>query len=120
MPQKPPIKENKRNKNPNMLEGIREIAGFIGKSCPTTIRWIRNNGLPATKLPNGTWLSHKGLILQWIYAGHEAYVRSYAQYAIEQDEIEALAKKMGVDPKQVIERMREIERTNEGKQTGRG
>lgn len=93
---------HRSNSNPNMLEGLPSIAEFIGKSLETTRRWIRNDGLPATKLPSGRWLSHKGLILQWIYAGHQAILKNNAQYILEPNELEALAKKMNVDPSEVL------------------
>ena len=81
-----------------MLEGLREIAGFIGRNIDTTRTYILEHGLPATRLPNGTWFTHKGLILQWIYAGHQAELAARARYTLEEDEIAALAEKMGLDP----------------------
>ena len=64
-----------RNKNPNMLEGLPAIAGFLGKSPATAKKWILDHGLPACKTPEGTWLTHKALILQWIYAGHKTEIK---------------------------------------------
>jgi|TARA_Y100000310_G_scaffold120924_1_gene119673 hypothetical protein len=93
------------NSNSNMLEGLPAISKFIGKTPVTTRKWILDHGLPATKLPNGVWLTHKGLILQWIYAGHQATLRSRVQYALEDDEILALADKMGVDREEVKKEM---------------
>jgi hypothetical protein len=58
------------NSNPDMLEGLNAISEFIGKSPNTTASYIKRHGLPATKLPNGRWLTHKHLILQWITASH--------------------------------------------------
>ena len=63
------------NTNPDMLEGLSAIASFIGKSPNTAASWITKHGLPATKLPNGRWLTHKSLVLQWIYAGHRAEIK---------------------------------------------
>ena len=94
--------KHRKNKNPNMLEGLPSIAEFLGKSAETTRRWILKDGLPATKLPNGRWLTHKGLILQWIYAGHQAIVKNRAVYTLEAGDIEMLAEKMDVDPKEVF------------------
>ena len=51
------------------------IAGFMGKSPATCKKWILDHGLPAMKTPEGTWLTHKALILQWIYAGHKTEIR---------------------------------------------
>ena len=64
------------NPNPNILEGLNAISAFIGKSPNTTAAWIRNYGLPATKTPNGRWLTHKSLILQWMYAGYLAETKN--------------------------------------------
>jgi len=96
----------RKNANPNMLEGLPAIATFLGKSANTVRRWIMEDGLPCTKLPNGIWFTHKGLILQWIYAGHEAIVKGRAGYALEPDELADLAKKMGIDPSEVYERIK--------------
>ncbi len=84
-----------------MLEGISAIAAFIGKSPNTVVSWILNDGLPATKTRQGRWLSHKGLILQWIYAGHQAEVRHRAGFAVEPETIDALAERMGVSAEEV-------------------
>ena len=100
----------RKNSNPNMLEGIPAIATFIGKSYNTTIIWIREHGLPATKTPQGRWFTHKGLILQWIFAGHQAELGARVQYALEKEQIEELAEKMGVDPAEVFTRMAEREK----------
>ena len=92
-----------QNSNPSMLEGIKNIAEFMGKSVNTTTRWILHHGLPATKTPEGRWLTHKGLILQWIYAGHQAEMSSRLANAFEEDEIHRLAHKMDITPEQVME-----------------
>tara|TARA_Y100000296_G_C4970538_1_gene155669 strand:+ start:115 stop:429 length:315 start_codon:yes stop_codon:yes gene_type:complete len=88
-----------------MLEGLPAIATFLGKSVQTVRRWILHDGLPCSKLPNGKWFTHKGLILQWIYAGHEAIVKNRVGYALEPEELATLAEKMGVDPNEVYKRM---------------
>lgn len=76
MEKRPPWKKNdpvaKRNKNPDILEGLPCIAEFFGKSRHTISRWILNDGLPASKTPDGKWITHKTLLLQWMYAGHLA------------------------------------------------
>ena len=91
-----------RNKNPNMLEGIPAIAEFIGKSYDTTYKWITLHGLPATKTPSGRWFTHKGLILQWMVAGHSAELKARARYGFEDDTIAELAKEFNVDPEEVF------------------
>jgi hypothetical protein len=91
-----------RNKNPNMLEGIPAIAEFIGRSYDTTYKWITLHGLPATKTPSGRWFTHKGLILQWMVAGHSAELKARARYGFEDDTIAELAKEFNVDPEEVF------------------
>lgn len=88
----------RNNSNPNILEGLPAISTFLGKSIGTVRNWIKRAGLPCTKTPSGTWYTHKGLILQWIYAGHQAQLKTQAQYSLEPDAIRELAEKMGVDP----------------------
>jgi hypothetical protein len=69
-------RQPKKNKNPLILEGIPAIAAFLGKSYNTAKRYIVQDGLPAAKLPNGTWITHKALILQWILVGHQAEMKA--------------------------------------------
>lgn len=97
------------NSNPNMLEGLPSIATFLGRSVETAKNWILNDGLPATKMPNGKWLSHKGLVLQWIYAGHQAILKDNIAYCLEDDQIASLAEKMDVDPREVFQLRKENE-----------
>lgn len=93
------------NKAPGILEGIPAIAAFIGKSGNTTLNWIVNHGLPATKTPQGRWFTHRGLILQWIYAGHRAELKAKAGFTLEEDQVMQLAEKMNVSPDLVKEKM---------------
>ena len=60
------------NDNPDVLEGLHSISEFLGKSVNTTAGWIKNHGLPATKTPEGKWMTHKEIIYRWIIAGHRA------------------------------------------------
>ena len=85
-----------------MLEGIASIAEFIGRSYNTTYKWIMEHGLPATKTPEGIWLSHKGLILQWMYAGHQSELKAKAAYSLEPDQIEEMCERWGIDAKEVF------------------
>ncbi len=91
-----------QNANPNILEGLPAIATFLGKSKLTVRRWIFSAGLPVTKLPNGRWFSHKGLILQWIYAGHQAELKARSAVALEPESIAELAVAMNVSPDEVF------------------
>ena len=93
------------NTAPGILEGIPAIAAFIGKSGNTALNWINKHGLPATKNPQGRWFTHRGLILQWIYAGHQAELKAKARFTLEEDQVEQLADKMGVDMDLVREKM---------------
>ena len=65
-----------RNRNPLILEGIPAIATFLGKSYNTALRYVTKHGLPAAKLPNGTWITHKALVLQWILVGHNVEMKA--------------------------------------------
>jgi|TARA_Y100000310_G_C20513702_1_gene730117 transposase-like protein len=105
------------NKNPNFLEGIPSIAEFIGKSYDTTYKWITKHGLPATKTPSGRWITHKGLIMQWIVAGHQAELKAKARYTLEDSEIEALAREFKVDVKKVFNLRDEIRDERERNRT---
>ncbi len=55
-----------------LLEGLDEIARYLGKSVRTTSRWIADHGLPVCQLPSGIRLSSPQLIDQWIYARYLA------------------------------------------------
>ncbi len=96
------------NPNPAILEGLSSIAFFLGKSNQTAAKWITRHGLPATKTPAGMWITHKTLVLQWIYAGHlvemeERKQASNAQHlemnniSAEPEALEALAQAMGIE-----------------------
>tara|TARA_R100000750_G_scaffold9225_1_gene6242 strand:+ start:894 stop:1364 length:471 start_codon:yes stop_codon:yes gene_type:complete len=107
------------NNNPNMLEGIPSIAEFIGKGYDTTVKWITLHGLPATKTPNGKWLSHKGLILQWMLAGHTAELKAKARYTLEDSEIANIAEAFGVDPAEVFNLRDDIRKGKIDARTGK-
>jgi len=96
------------NPNPAILEGLDSIAFFLGKSNQTVARWIKTHGLPATKTPSGVWMTHKTLVLQWMYAGHLVDVAEQNKAAdaadlpihtisAEPEALEALASAMGID-----------------------
>lgn len=84
------------NLNPNILEGLPSIGNFLGKSPNTVVNWIMNHGLPATKTPNGRWLTHTQLILQWMYAGHEAELKARGVGGRSKEDIQILATRMGI------------------------
>ena len=92
-----------QNHNPSILEGCPAIATFLGKSYDTTLRWIKYDGLPATKWPNGSWVSHKGLIMQWMLAGNHAELRGRARYALEKGTLIELAERINLPPEDMQE-----------------
>ena len=83
----------RKNRNPNILEGIPAIADFIGKSRMTALNWIKKHGLPVTKTPEGRWYTHKGLILMWIVMGHEA-LKARGWSALEPETIATIKKEL--------------------------
>lgn len=96
------------NPNPAILEGLSSIAFFLGKSNQTAAKWITRDGLPATKTPAGMWITHKTLVLQWMYAGHLVEIENKKQsenashleinaISAEPEALEALAKAMGIE-----------------------
>ena len=50
------------------IEGLSNIAQAVGRSKTTTHRWIRLHGFPASKGPNGQYMTTVGLIERWILA----------------------------------------------------
>ena len=54
--------------NAHVLQGIKQIADYLGVSEPTAYRWLRDYGLPAMKRPSGHWFITKSLLDQWIVA----------------------------------------------------
>lgn len=107
------------NSNPNMLEGIASIGEFIGRSYDCTRKWILMHGLPATKTPSGRWFSHKGLIFQWMLAGHSAELKARVQYSLEESEIALLAEEFGVDPVEVFNLRDDLKKGKVDARTGK-
>lgn len=89
-----------KNSNPLILEGVPAIARFLGKSYNTAMRYIKKDGLPAAKLPNGTWITHKALILQWILIGHETEMK--ARSSIDPLVIKEMAKQAQVPIEDIL------------------
>lgn len=46
------------------LEGMAQIADYVGKSYPTVLKFIKNENFPAKKL-GGEWTSYTDLVDEW-------------------------------------------------------
>lgn len=46
------------------LSGMKEICAYVGRSEPTVLALIRQEGMPAKKI-KGEWTSDKELIEKW-------------------------------------------------------
>jgi uncharacterized protein YjcR len=51
-----------------IIETLREIAQVVGRKPNTVRKWIDIHGFPASKAPNGKWITTHGLIDSWIVA----------------------------------------------------
>ena len=49
-----------------IIVGLDEIGGRFGRSRWAVARWIRTQGFPAARLPDGRWFTTMGLIEGWI------------------------------------------------------
>ena len=58
-----------KNRNTGyLLIGRAHIAEALGISPSCLSLWIKNEGFPASKLPNGSWSTTFGLIDAWVLA----------------------------------------------------
>jgi hypothetical protein len=48
-----------------VIVGLDEIGNLFGRSRWTIARWIRTQGFPAARLPDGKWFTTMGLIEAW-------------------------------------------------------
>lgn len=53
------------SQNKGNLNGMKEIADYVGRSHETVLKMIRVAGLPAKKIV-GSWVSSRSLIDAWI------------------------------------------------------
>lgn len=51
-----------------ILLGLAEIGAEFNREARTIKRWVETEGFPAAQLPNGEWISTRGLIETWIMA----------------------------------------------------
>jgi hypothetical protein len=64
-----------KNTSPNIIEGIPNIAEYMGKHRNTIMNWINKGYLPAAKNPDGIWFITKSLINMWIFSQNQAELR---------------------------------------------
>lgn len=60
------------SKSHYMLEGLKEIAEYMGKHPWTIAKWITEGYFPAAKNKEGRWFISTSLIDTWIVAGNIA------------------------------------------------
>ena len=53
-----------------VIVGLDEIGGLFGRSRWAIARWIRTQGFPAARLPDGKWFTTMGLIEAWTLERH--------------------------------------------------
>lgn len=62
-----------KNRNKGyLIIGQAQIAAFLGISLSCLKLWVKNEGFPASKLPNGSWSTTGGLVDAWILARNRA------------------------------------------------
>lgn len=71
IPRKDELKKYMPDKDKEVIYGIKAIAAYMDRH-PNTIRnWMQRHAFPASKMPNGWFITTKSLINQWIVAGHK-------------------------------------------------
>lgn len=55
-----------------LIEGLPNIAKYVGKSRQTISKWITHEEFPAALLPNGRRATTAGAVDAWIIARHRA------------------------------------------------
>ena len=53
-----------------VIVGLDEIGNLFGRSRWAIARWIRTQGFPAARLPDGKWFTTIGLIEAWTMERH--------------------------------------------------
>jgi excisionase family DNA binding protein len=66
------IQRIRRDREPGVLTGVRNICKYMGIGIQTFYRLHQQHGLPAMKLPGGRWSTSKNLIDGWIVAQWKA------------------------------------------------
>lgn len=57
-----------RGEVPAVVIGLDQIARLFGRTRQTIARWIRHEGFPAARLPDGVWATTPSLIDSWLLA----------------------------------------------------
>lgn len=60
-----------------ILVGINSIAEFFGVHHDTIRRWIRRYGLPAVRMPNGRWMTHRSMLYAWMLNSGQKYLEAW-------------------------------------------
>ena len=55
-----------RSPHSGIIVGLADIGKAFGRSRWAVARWIRREGFPAARLPDGRWFTTMGLIEGWI------------------------------------------------------
>ena len=58
--------------NTSIITGLDGIGAIFDRSRWTVRRWIRDEGFPAARLPNGVYFTTPSLIDAWVLARREA------------------------------------------------
>ena len=66
------IKRRRRDREPGILTGVRNIARYMQIGAETFYKLYQHHGLPAMRLPGGRWSTSKNLIDDWIVARWKA------------------------------------------------
>jgi hypothetical protein len=62
------IRRSQREHEPGVLIGVRSICAYTRIGPHTFYRWCQKDGFPATRTPDGRWITSKQLINNWIVA----------------------------------------------------
>lgn len=61
------------------LCGMKEISGYVSRSAPTVLSWIKKRRFPAWQDgPGGVWMSDRNLIDDWNRAQVETWRKDVA------------------------------------------
>jgi len=64
-----------------LLVGLDQIGGTLGRGRHAARNWILHHGLPARRLPDGTWITAVPLIIEWISSYNGQKVDAAGQLA---------------------------------------
>lgn len=58
----------RRRNELHLLIGVRKIIGYMGISAKTFYAWVAQHSFPASRLPDGRWVTSPSLIDRWVLA----------------------------------------------------